>query len=134
MKSDQLCSSLYESLSPLFECVRTPSGDVRVRTPFMYPDGGIIDIFVLERDGGYRLTDFGESLGWLRMQSGSAKRSGKQNSLIKDTCQTHGIELNRGQLEIPSVTDHDLGPAVARLAGAAVRVTDFVVYVAAAGW
>lgn len=61
--SDQLAGSL----SSLFECSATERGAVRVRTPFLYPDGGVIDVFVGQRDAGFTVTDFGEALGWLRM-------------------------------------------------------------------
>lgn len=124
MSCDELCSAIGESLPPLFECTPAPREGVRVRTPLMYPDGGMVDVFVLEQGGRYRVTDFGETLGWLRMQSVSARRSPKQNRMVQDTCQTLGVELHRGQLLLRSGAADGLGEAVLRLAQAAVRVSD----------
>ena len=124
MNTDELCLSIGRSLPALFECTPAPREGVRVRTPLMYPDGGIVDVFVLEEGGRYSVTDFGETLGWLRMQSVSARRSPKQNRMVEDTCQTLGVELHRGQLMLRAGAADVLGEAVLRLAQAAVRVSD----------
>ena len=96
MNSERLYHSIAGTLPDLFECSPAPQEGVRVRTPLMYPDGGIVDVFVLENDGQYRVTDFGETLGWLRMQSVTARPSPGQRRMIEDTCQTLGVELHRG--------------------------------------
>lgn len=124
MNNDELCSAIGESLPPVFECTPAPHEGVRVRTPLMYPDGGMVDVFVLERNGRYDIIDFGEALGSLRMQSVSTRRSPKQNRMVEDTCQTLGVELRRGQLMLRSDEADGLGEAVLRLAQAAVRVSD----------
>ena len=124
MNPDHLCVSICETLSGLFECTPAPRQSVRVRTPLMYPDGGIVDVFVLEDGGQRRVTDFGETLGWLRMQSVDGRRTPRQKELIEDTCQTLGVEVFRGQLVLRLHADDEIGEAVLRLAQAAVRVSD----------
>ena len=124
MNTDELCLSIGETLPALFECAPAPREGVRVRTPLMYPDGGLVDVFVLEHDGRYSITDFGEALGWLRMQSVSTRRSSRQNRMVEDTCQTLGVELHRGQLMLRSGAADVLGETVLRLAQAVVRVSD----------
>ena len=124
MNTVELCNSISKGLPDLFQCSPAPEEGVRVRTPLMYPDGGIVDVFVLRRGRDYRITDFGETLGWLRMQSVSKRRSKKQNLMIKDVCHTLGVELSRGQLTLRSETDKNIGEGVLRLAQAAVRVSD----------
>lgn len=124
MNSEMLCSSIARSLPPLFSCSPAPEEGVRVRTPLMYPDGGVVDVFVLQRNGGLTITDFGESLGWLRMQSVSRRRSPKQNRMIGDVCQTLGLKLERGQLVLRVAADAAVGDSVLRIAQGAVRVSD----------
>lgn len=75
-------------------------------------------------NGGLTITDFGESLGWLRLQSVSKRRSPKQNRMIGDVCQTLGLELERGQLVLRVSADAAVGDSVLRVAQAAVRVSD----------
>ena len=89
-----------------------------------YPDGGVVDVFVLEHDGSYTITDFGDALGWLGLQSVSRQRSPKQQALIQDVCQTLRIELSQGQLVLRQVTREMLGESVLRVAQAAIRVSD----------
>ena len=120
----ELCGSIGRTLPPLFVCSPAPQEGVRVRTPMLYPDGGVVDVFVLERGGGYLVTDFGDALGWLSLQSVSRRRSPRQQTLIQDVCQTLRIELADDQLALRSVSDDALGQSVVRVAQAAVRVSD----------
>ncbi len=124
MNFEMMCSSIAGSLPPLFTCSPAPDEGVRVRTPLMYPDGGVVDVFVLRRNGGLKITDFGESLGWLRTQSVSRRISPKQNRMIGDVCRTLGLELERGQLLLRVSADAAVGDSVLRVAQGAVRVTD----------
>ena len=62
-------------MPPLFVCSPAPQEGVRVRTPMLYPDGGVVDVFVLDSKGSYIVTDFGDALGWLGLQSTSQNRS-----------------------------------------------------------
>ena len=40
MNVNELCVSVGRTLPPLFTCAPAPHEGVRVRTPFLYPDGG----------------------------------------------------------------------------------------------
>ena len=89
----------------------------------MYPDGGIVDVFVLERDDGYMVTDFGDALGWLHMQSESMQQSQEQRLMIEDLCRTLGIELHSGQLVLRSDSGDTLEKTVLRVAQAVASVS-----------
>ena len=117
MNSDKLCAAVGKML-PRFECSPAPQEGVRVRTPLMYPDGDLVDVFVLQRGDGYMVTDFGDALGWLSLQSGSVRQS-----LIESLCRTLGIELQRGQLILRSDASDALEKTVLRLAQAVVSVS-----------
>ena len=124
MNHIELCASLGRSLPQLFECSTAPIEGVRVRTPMMYPDGGIVDVFVLERGGEYIITDFGDALGWLLTQSVSRSLTKRQDALIGDVCRALRVELFQGQLVLRNIKSEGLGDAVIRLAQAVVRVSD----------
>ena len=125
MNAAHLCGALREGLPDLYDCAPAPRDGVRVRTPMLYPDGGVVDIFVLEREGTYTLTDFGETLGWLRMQTVNPRRTPRQQRLIDDVCRTLDVNLSRGQLVLRSSTAAELGESVTRLAQAQrSRVSD----------
>ena len=124
MNVHELCGAVGKTLPPLFVCSPAPQEGVRVRTPLLYPDGGLVDVFVLERSNGYIITDHGDALGWLGLQSVSRRLSPKQNLLVKDVCQTLGLQLFHNQLVLRSVPNNSLGESVLRVAQAAVRVSD----------
>ena len=124
MNAKSLCSSFRESFRQQWECTTAPEGNIRVRTPYIYPDGDILDLFILARGDRYKLTDFGETVAWLRMRSGIAKLSPKRLGQVHDICQTHGVDFNRGQLELSGLAESDLPKAVVQLAGAAARTSD----------
>ena len=124
MNTINLCAYIGESLPPLFECSPAPREGVRVRTPLLYPDGSTVDVFVLERANNYVVTDFGEALGWLRMQSVGNQRSQGQNVILGDVCRTLGLELYHGQLTLHLGSECSLGEAVLRVAQGVVRVSD----------
>ena len=119
---NNICAAIGKVL-PRFECSLAPQEGVRVRTPLMYPDGDIVDVFVLERGDGYMVTDFGDALGWLRMQSESIQQAQEQRLLIEELCRTLGIELHRGQLVLRSDADDTLEKTVLRVARAVVSVS-----------
>ena len=124
MNITELCSIVGQSLPLLFVCSETQHEAVRVRTPMLYPDGGVADVFVLTRGDGYVVTDFGDALGWLWLQSVSPRCSARQEALAKDVCQTLRIELFNDQLTMRGVTQDALGEAVIRVVQAVVRVSD----------
>ena len=124
MNIDELCAAVGRTLPPRFVCAPAPREGVRVRTPLLYPDGGVVDVFVLERGSGYTVTDFGDALGWLSLQSISRRRTGRQAMLIQDVCRTLRIELVHDRLVLRPVMAAELGEAILRIAQAAVRVSD----------
>ena len=117
------CVAISDKFGELFSCSEL-EGRVRIRTPFLYPDGDVIDLFYDERGTQPTLTDLGETLRWLRGQTVSRRRSPKQQQLIEDICVNHGIEFFRGMLMVRVRQLDDLASAVTRLAQAALRVAD----------
>ena len=117
------CEAIAQQIGGLFSC--TPLREyIRIRTPFLYPDGDVIDLFLKESPGGITLTDLGETLRWLRCQGLSQRRSAKQRQLIEDICLTHGVELYKGMLMLRLREAEGMGAAVTRIAQGALRVAD----------
>ncbi len=117
------CELIAQQMSALFVC-SPHDGYTRVRTPYLYPDGDVIDLFVKEVGGRLTVTDLGETLRWFRMQTTSLRRSPKQQQVIEDVCMNHGIELFRGTLVLRVSSPTELSGAIARMSQAALRVSD----------
>lgn len=117
------CAVLAEQIAELFVC--TPQEKyTRIRTPYLYPDGDVIDLFLRDSNGSLTLTDLGETLRWFHMQTTSLKRSPKQRQIIEDICRNHGVELFRGMLVVRVNGQQNLLQAITRISQAALRVSD----------
>lgn len=119
---EQIADRIARQMGMLFSCAEW-DGKVRIRTPYMYPDGDVVDLY-LGGSHGDELTDLGETLRWLRMQSVGEQRTRKQQALIQDVCQTLGLNLSRGMLSIPVRDQDHLSEALVRLGQGAVRIAD----------
>ncbi len=117
------CDDVRHGLSELFSCSPL-NGYLRVRTPLLYPDGDVIDLFVKEAEGVVTVSDLGETLRWLRTQSLSPKRSPKQQKLLEDVCLNHGLELYRGMLLARVKGNESPASVVMRAAQGALRAAD----------
>jgi hypothetical protein len=121
--TDQLQAIIASGLGDMF-AVTARDGLLRIRTPFWYPDGGVVDVFVKQSDDKFTLTDLGEAVGWLRTQSLSSRRSPKQQKLLQDVCLTQGIEIFKGQLFLRCDSAAKLSSCIFRLGQAMVRIAD----------
>lgn len=106
-----------------FSC-STVNGFVRIRTPYLYPDGDFIDLYLKKKEDDYILTDLGETLRWLRMQTVSIKRTEKQEELIRDTLSTFKVEKYRGMLILRFSKKEEIAAAVTDLSQAVFRISD----------
>jgi hypothetical protein len=123
MNTLDLCADLQRGLGELFTCA--PQGEFqRIRTPYLYPDGDNIDLFLKTDDDVITVSDLGETLRWLRSQTLSPRRSPKQNALISDACLTHGVELYKGMLLARCRAGDSLASVTMRVAQACLRVSD----------
>jgi len=118
------CEAIARFLPAMFHCA--PAGErTRVRTPYLYPDGGIIDLFVRRNNGGGGVvSDLGEATAWLRMQAASVRRSPRQSLLVEDAARTAGVELFKGALMSRFDSEESLAVAVQQVGMAAIRVSD----------
>lgn len=123
MTADLLCQSLRQNLGALFVCSEHREY-VRIRTPFLYPDGGVLDLFCSADGETVTVSDLGETTGWLRMQTLAPRRSTRQTRLIEDTCLNHSLEFERGMLQAHCGPGDDLAAVVIRVAQGAMRVSD----------
>lgn len=123
MTQTDLCREIAEGMGALFECA--PHGEyVRSRTPYLYPDGDMIDIFCKPQGEVTLVTDLGETTRWLRIQTVSPRRSPKQKALIDDACLTHGVEFYRRMVMARRRPGDSLPGAVMRVAQASLRISD----------
>ncbi|WP_353932961.1 DUF1828 domain-containing protein [Okeanomitos corallinicola TIOX110] len=118
-----ICEKINQSIGGLFAC--SPVNEfIQISTPFILPDGSVIDLFLKEKEESYVLTDLGETFGWLYLQTAAYSLSRNQEIIIKDIVITHGVEQFNGMLITRLKKDDNLADAVLRLSQAIIRIAD----------
>ncbi len=123
MNVEAIIRGLRTSLPDIFNCTEMPSGSVRVRTRLTYPDGTMVDLFLMGRDdGAVVVTDYGDTIGWLRMQSVRGLTRG-QNRKIARVCQSLNVARTQNRVTVIARDSQALSEPVARVAQAAVLIS-----------
>ena len=123
MNVEATVRGLQASLPAIFTYTEMPSGAVRVRTLLTYPDGTLIDLFLMGRDDGpVVVTDYGDTIGWLWKQSGRGLTRG-QNRKIARVCQSLNVARVQNRVTVMAQDCGKLADPVARVAQAAVLIS-----------
>ncbi len=118
-----LCEEIKKQIGGQFIC--SDFNDfTKVRTPYLYPDGDVIDIFVKYKDSGFILTDLGETIAWLMLRSISNSLTSKEDNMIEDLISIYQVERYKGMLIKRCDNSDNLSTAVLDLCQAIIRVSD----------
>ncbi len=114
------CVSLVRDVDVL------PSGHFRLETPFKYPDGSSIDVFIAPPNllPEVRLTDLGQTAAWLLNLQVKPWLSKKRQAFVEDALRTFDVRQSGGELVLQLASPTDLPDGVMRLAQACLRVAD----------
>lgn len=111
---------------------RVPQGHVRLETKFQYPDGGSIDLFIVEHSPQLfqpepNLSDFGQTMTWLADLHVRPWQSKKRQQFVDDALRVLSIKQSGGALECGFAPNRQsLEDAIIRLGQACVRVADLM--------
>lgn len=117
------CKKIAATLGELFTCDEV-NGWTRIRTPYLYPDGDVIDLFYKISQDRPILTDLGETIRWLVSQTTSEFLSKKQEQAVQDIVLTHDVEHYQGALLVRVGDGELMASTITRLAQAAIAVSN----------
>lgn len=130
------CESLRRIVNDLplvQECDEVSNGALRMSTPFLYPNGEHVDVF-LESSSPllqhYALSDFGQTGLFLRDSHIQYGVTAKKRQVLEDVLHQCGVSLKQGDLRIELLDDdlRDISDAIFRLARACTRIADFYLH------
>lgn len=128
MNCQTIATQLQQTLPLAYIC--EPIGEERLRllTPFLYPDGDYIELYIEQTPAGVYLTDLGEVLAHLTDGGISFRQSPKRRKTLNSILGLHGVELFNGELRVrlneePTL---DMSWLVSRLTQAAVQTLDML--------
>lgn len=121
--------SIISDVCLITACDQVRDGSLRLATPFFYPDGSHIDVF-LKLGGGdelfFELSDKGQTMAYLLDLHVKPWTSQKRKQTLADICATLGVKQEGGAffIQIKQSEMKDLPDAMLRLAQVCIRVAD----------
>ena len=120
---------LVQSFSLVLDCDVVKSGMVRMATPFQYPNGSRIDLFLGKQQDIFKdwiLTDLGQTTAYLLDLQVRPWTTKKRQILISDICETLGVNLVGGEFRVILGANElkELPSAMVRLSQACIRAAD----------
>jgi hypothetical protein len=115
------CKALIKTIDKQFTC-STINDLMRIRTPYSYPDGDVIDLYLKKQENSYILTDLGEAFRALSLYSGLFITS-DQTKFIDYTLSQFNITKFNGILTIEFCNKEEIAEAVLNLAQAIFKIT-----------
>lgn len=94
-----ICKTIHDEITDLFDCYEFREY-IRIETPFLYPDGDIIDLFYKGQNLSKKITDLGGAYDWLKLQSTTEKKTERQEEQIELICISYGVEFYKGEFFI----------------------------------
>lgn len=125
MNCERVKEKALNTLPLLFTCQEEHSY-FKITTPYLYPNGDYVDLYLIETPTGLYLTDLGETMGYLADYSINLKQSPKRRKIVDDVLLTHGVELFRGELRMRMEDWEKLAWMMTRLGQAIVQISDLI--------
>ena len=119
--------SIVKSLPVVEECGVLRNGALRMATPFLYPNGSHIDIFLEPGKNlftSHRLSDYGQTALYLR--EGQVKVTPRRKEIISEICSELDVAFADGTLHV-DISDEEItniSATILRLVQACIRVSD----------
>ncbi len=113
----------------VLSCAVIRNGMLRLETPFHYPNGASIDVFVGTLENLFTpiiVTDFGQTTAYLLDMQIKHWQTARRRQIVADICRTLQVEQDGGQFVV-RLAQHqlpELSAAIVRLAEACIRVAD----------
>jgi hypothetical protein len=130
------CSKIKEivgDLSLVRECDKVRGGAIRISTPFLYPNGDSIDIFLDTKSdvlGQFMLlSDYGQTGMYLHNYQVELDSSKRRSQLVEDIISEFDVKIRDGSLQVRldrQGEGADISEAIMRLSQACLRVSDLV--------
>jgi hypothetical protein len=125
-----LLQKMVHSISLVRNCDVVPSGALRLSTPFSYPNGSSIDVFI-EREpflfDSYTLSDYGQTNLYLNDAQVKLDSTERRRQIIDDICSELGVKFKNGSfhLTLSGEQPDDISDAIMRMSQACLRISDF---------
>lgn len=134
MKID--CSQLgnvVHALPLVRACDQLKSGTLRISTPFTYPNGEYVDVFLITEENllqTLRLSDLGQTSLYLRSALVSMPGTARRREIVADIASQLNVKYMNGSLYVLLTSEdvENLSMAILKLSQACVRISDLATH------
>jgi hypothetical protein len=123
MSCTQAIEEALMNLPKEFECEKLDEKTWLVTTPFEYPDGDLIQLYIIKMDNLFEVTDLAETLRFFETLDFDLLSSKRRRKLFEDILRSYKIEFFKGELKVKVKTE-ELLKAILDLSQAIFRVSD----------
>jgi hypothetical protein len=125
--------TIAHSLPLVEECDVVRNGALRMSTPFRYPNGEHVDIFLEQQKslfGELYISDYGQTALYLKNAQISMNTTSRKREVIEDILFQCGVKIDGCDLwiDLRSSNPDDISDAMLRLSQACVRVSDLATH------
>lgn len=127
MNCHEVTELLQRGLTSAYVCELVGKNRLRLMTPFLYPDGDNIDLYIEMRDERFVLTDLGEVMAYLTDTGLTFRQAHRRNVILNEILATLGVESLNSELCVRlDRIDEDFVSQLSRLTQAAVQALDLL--------
>lgn len=123
------CTEIREfinsSAHSFFNCEQN-GNFLSITTPFSYPDGDDIELFLDARNGHMILSDMGETLRYLDTYLLDVTSTKKRKGIIKDVINSNNLLFSQGSIYAIIKNEHRILDAIFNMSQAIIRISDIL--------
>jgi len=117
---EQLCKELCGEV----QLRKTEQGFIQVTTPFTFPDGDVFQVYLVDKLGSVRITDYGHTWMHLSYENDLTRfHEGTRAELLEQILADAGMRDEETQLVMDS-TLHEIGSSILRYGQGLTRIYD----------
>lgn len=116
--------TVRNGIADLYDCKDGPNGTTAILTPFIFPNGDLLELFVEETPDGFVVSDLGETWGWLFRTYGIDNFTPARRQKVREIENGTDVHFWRGVLRYECESSSQLAMGVHLVGQAALQMAE----------
>lgn len=125
MNCSEIREYIKESVASLFKCSEN-SDFIALTTPFFYPDGDEIELYIQFREDSLVLSDMGETLRYLDTYLFDVFGTKKRRNIVYEIIRSNNVRLSKGIIYAIIKNPQNFLDAAINICQAIIRISDLL--------
>lgn len=115
---------IRDGIAGLYDGGDGPNGSITIETPFVFPNGDLLDLAVEQTPDGFVVSDLGETYGWLFRTSGIDNFTPARRQKVREIENGTGVRFWHGNLRYECESSSQLAMGVHLVGQAALQLAE----------